>query len=141
MAKTISYDDFLRFLGLARLAEEHDKATRRIDDTAARLLGMCESEIQDFYRTHAYDALHGNRDSREAMRLMGIEIECPVIEPKTTFKVGDVVRHKRGGPPMCIDLMNDRGEVACVWLAAGSPRRATFALSELEHTLSEAPDA
>ena len=105
MAKTISYDDFLRFLGLARLAEEHDKATRRIDDTAARLLGMCESEIQDFYRTHAYDALHGNRDSREAMRLMGIEIECPVIEPKTTFKVGDVVRHKRGGPPMCIDLI------------------------------------
>jgi hypothetical protein len=75
----ISYDDYLRLLGLAKLAEDANRETERVMRAAARLLGMHEDDpyLDNFYGTHAYDALNGSRGMREALRLMEIEVEAP----------------------------------------------------------------
>lgn len=91
MKKQITHDDYLRFLGLATLQAEHDRATKDIEHAAASLFDLSDSECLDFYRTHAYDALHGSRNPREALRLMGIEIKpaSTVLAEGTTVVEGD----------------------------------------------------
>lgn len=159
MKKKITHDDYLRFLGLATLMAEHNRATKNIEHAAASLLGYPDPELADFFRTHIYDALHGNRDPRVAMKLEGIEVEAPVVivnskgeveiaveveleEPAAPFKCGDVVRHKSGGPPMTIDSLLSSAGIACVWFdSSGSSHRGFFDSADLEHTLAEAPNA
>lgn len=138
--KTITYDSYLRFLGLATLMADHDRATKNIEHAAASLLKLAVEDEPDFYRTHAYDALHGNRDPRAALRLMGIEVEP---EEKKTFEKGDVVRVRAAagqpvGVPMAIEnvcamVPGKRIGVLCVWFDAKNElHREVFDPAQLE---------
>lgn len=82
MKKKITHDDYLRFLGLVKLVEDHDRALEWLH-RSANLLGYKGEEpyLDNFYGSHAYDAMHGSRPPREALQLMEIDIEPP-IEPE-----------------------------------------------------------
>lgn len=86
MKTKISHDDYLRLLGLAKLAEDVHKEEKRVLRAAARIIGMHEDDpyLDNFYATHAYDAMNGSRGMREALRLMAIDVEPPDEQPPAT---------------------------------------------------------
>ncbi|GAA0757993.1 DUF2158 domain-containing protein [Ideonella azotifigens] len=43
-----------------------------------------------------------------------------------TFKPGDVVRLKAGGPKMVVEYVQDDRKLACVWFLEGNTKRDLF---------------
>jgi uncharacterized protein YodC (DUF2158 family) len=50
----------------------------------------------------------------------------------TSFKVGDLVRLKSGGPTMTVDDTDKFGDIECVWFAGKKLERDRFAPGTLE---------
>lgn len=149
MKNKITHDQYLKLLGLSAIAEDLDRDTALVHGSAANLLELDADDphLDNFYGTHIYDALHGSRGMKEALRLMKIEIEPP--QTKKTFEEGDVVRNRMGGPPMTVenvcayDVETKSIGVLCVWFVdvASGPQRGVFDPTSLEHTLERSPDA
>lgn len=83
MKTKITHDEYLKLLGIAAIVEQHDDALDSAHYAAAKLLDLHDdAPLDDFYGTHAYDALHGSRSMRQALLLMGVAIEPPAPRPK-----------------------------------------------------------
>lgn len=83
--RKISYDDYLRLLGLLKLAEDTNRRQRELEHSVARLLGVPNQyeDIDNPYYGHASDAVYGNRDVGSLLEVLGIEVEPAVAtEPK-----------------------------------------------------------
>jgi hypothetical protein len=76
MDKTISHNDYLRLLGLLKLAEDHCKALEDIERSAIALLG-------DEKGGHTGDTVWGGikRTADELLKLLGIDVIEEQDEP------------------------------------------------------------
>lgn len=51
---------------------------------------------------------------------------------EVTFKIGDTVRLKSGGPPMTVKIADYADAVVCVWFDNGTQKDGTFHAAMLE---------
>ena len=77
---TISYDDYLRLVGLLTLAKDHNRALADIRHSALAITGEYDDiEVQGEYYGHTSDAVYddNSNDANALLRKLGITVDSP----------------------------------------------------------------
>lgn len=78
MKTSITYDDYLRLLGLVRLGHDANQRVNDLENAAGRLLDVPnEGDEESPYYGHVSDVISGNRGVDDMLRILRITVEPP----------------------------------------------------------------